>query len=190
MENYEKIDFNFYPFLDEYQVNSLYSFPINNREKYFKINNQFQLNTAKLFIDSNEAIKLVKRNSRCIIIGSNNTNYIEDFIKTNNPVLIDILEKYDVESLSQKNTLYDYIYLNSSTTRDFDKELEWASKNCDQGGIIGINRYMMTDPHMHLNIWVHDYTNNFINSNFNWKVIGLALNKDMLFDIYLQKDFI
>lgn len=87
---------------------------------------------------------------------------------------------------------YDFIYIDANNSYEaVYKYLQEASKLLNNEGIIGINDYCIYENNTFAidkkEIGVVKAVNKFLRHNFDWRVVGFALNDRLTSDIYIQK---
>lgn len=112
---------------------------------------------------------------------------IDKFTKYNNLKTFKGDSKEVLKTISNK---YDYIYLDITNKRqDIRPTLHLASKLIEDGGIIGLNDYLIYDGIIEdMPYATFQVVNEFLLNNKNWIVDGIALHSLGFYDIYIKKD--
>lgn len=118
----------------------------------------------------------------------NHYQFIQDKFKDYSNVTLNKGNSIEVlPKLIEEQKSFDMIYIDASHHYEDSSEDIWnASKLLRDDGILAINDYVH---------FVHDEqygvilaTNEFLNKNKDWKVVGLSLEENMMADIYLSKN--
>jgi len=108
------------------------------------------------------------------------------FINNSNVSIISGLSQNVLPDLINNKLKFDLIYIDASHDyQDVLEDINNASRLLKDDGIMAINDYVYF-----VNIeryGVIEATNQFLNENKDWQVIGFALEERMLSDIYLSK---
>lgn len=114
-----------------------------------------------------------------------NYEFIKDKYKNKD---INIIQAYFTKDYKELNRIYDYIYIDAEHSFKFTYEaLEFADNHLSNGGIVGINDYIMYDHFNNEYYGVVQGVNAFLANHNNWKVHAYALGAAMHSDIYLKK---
>ena len=117
----------------------------------------------------------------------NHEKYIIDlFSKYKNVVTFKGRSETILKSIPYK---YDYIYIDSNNDREYiTSTLFEASKMIEDGGIIGLNDYLIWDSVIEDSGYgVVQAVNEFLLKNPDWSVDALALHPLGFYDIYIKK---
>lgn len=93
------------------------------------------------------------------------------------------------EILDSINSKYDFIYIDITNKRDVTrKTLQKAAKLVDNGGIIGLNDYLIYDGVIEDEPYgTFQTVNEFLHNNSNWVVDAIALHALGFYDIYIKR---
>lgn len=116
----------------------------------------------------------------------NHYEYIKNKYSDNKNVkLIKGLSDLMLPILNKK--YYDYIYIDADHEyASINNDLHNSIKLLKEGGVIGLNDYLMFDKNNNEYGTVF-VVNKFLHDNPDWEVIGIALHPFMFCDIYLKK---
>lgn len=91
--------------------------------------------------------------------------------------------------LKSVNKTYDFIYIDITNDRDVTRNvLAEASKKINDGGIIGLNDYLIYDGVIEDQPYgTYQTVNEFLHYNNDWEVDALALHPLGFYDIYIKK---